>query len=256
LCGQTGCGRLTAMKFPAALLFAVGSITLSAQTQAPATSPATAPAAASQASSPAAGQAKPAAPAVPPAVKDNNIGFAYSLPAEWETLASQLATPDVPYPAVEGPKKGNACTQVELTARHGTPSSVVVVVALPFDCYGQSLTEKNLADFAAGAAEGLKQTFDVTNPVLTNYTLGSHNMWIERASGTVKGQPNAKYTLEIACTVMNKGAACWMIMAADPAHLQTFEQEAVTLEGDAFDAIVPAGAVPIPGPAPAANKPS
>jgi len=70
----------------------------------------------------------------------------------------------------------------------------------------------------------------------------------------VKGQPDAKYTLEIACTVMSKGAACWMIMAADPAHLQTFEKEAVTLEGDAFDQIVPDGAVKLPAPAP--NKPS
>jgi hypothetical protein len=148
---------------------------------------------------------------------------------------------------VEGPKKGNACTQVELTARRGTPASVVVVVALPFGCYGQALTDKNLADFAAGASEGLKQTFDVTNPVLGGYSLGSHNMWIERA--------NAKYTLEIACTLMQKGAACWMAMAADAASLQTFEQESVTLEGDAFEAIVPATAIQAPAAAPAAIKP-
>jgi hypothetical protein len=156
---------------------------------------------------------------------------------------------------VEGPKKGNACTQVELTARRGTPASVVVVVALPFGCYGQALTDKNLADFAAGASEGLKQTFDVTNPVLGGYSLGSHNMWIERANGVVKGQPNAKYTLEIACTLMQKGAACWMAMAADAASLQTFEQESVTLEGDAFEAIVPATAIQAPAAAPAAIKP-
>ena len=244
LCGLRRCGRLTAMKCAAAVLFAVGSLALAAQTPAPAKLAATSAAPA---------MAKPAGP---PAVKDNDIGFAYSLPSEWQTLASQLATPDVPYPSVEGPKKGNACTQVELTARHGTPSSVVVVVALPFDCYGQTLTEKNLSDFAAGAAQGLKQTFDVTNPVLANYSLGSHTMWIERASGTVKGQPTAKYTLEIACTVMSKGAACWMIMAADPAHLKTFEQEAVTIEGDAFDAIVPPGVVQIQVQAPAVKKPS
>jgi hypothetical protein len=160
-------------------------------------------------------------------------------------MASRLA-PNVPYPTVVGPKKGNACAQVELTARHGTPYSVVVVVALPFDCYGQTLSDKNLTDFAAGAIEGLKQTFDVANPMQTNYTLGNHNIWIERVSGTVKGQPESKYTLEIACTLMSRGAACWWTMAADEADLQVFEHGPVTLEGDAFDALVPAGAVKSP----------
>jgi hypothetical protein len=131
---------------------------------------------------------------------------------------------------------------------------VVVVVALPFDCYGQSLTAKNMADFTSGASEGLKQTFDVTNPVLGSYTLGSHSMWVERASGTVKGQPDSKYTLEVACTLLDKGAACWMTMAADAASLQIFEQEPVTLEGDAFDAIVPANAIQPAAPPP--SKPS
>lgn len=154
-----------------------------------------------------------------------------------------MTTPDVPYPKVEAPKKGNACTQVELTARHGSPPSVVVVVVLPFGCYGQPMASKNLADFASGAEEGLKQTFEVTGPVASDYSLGNHSMWLERAQGTVKGQPDAKYILEIACTVLDKGAVCWVAMAADAAHLQTFEQRAVTLEGDVFGALVPARAM-------------
>jgi hypothetical protein len=237
------------MRFSAAIaLIAIGSIKLAGQTPAPATGAQTPPPAAT---TPA------AAPAAPPEVKDTKIGFSYSLPAGWETQASVPAKPDVPYPTVEAPKKGNACAQVELTARHGTPFSVVVVVGLPFDCYGQTLTEKNMADFTAGASEGLKQTFDVTNPALSNYMLGSHNMWMERASATVKGQPESKYTLEVACTLLEKGAACWMTMAADAVHLETFEQQPVTLGGDAFDAIVPANTIPAPaGSAPPANKPS
>jgi hypothetical protein len=219
------------MKFPIAALLAIGCARLVAQV--PAASPDVPPPASAPAT----------ASATAPVVRDNAIGFSYQLPADWETLASQPAMPNVPFPTVEAPKKGNACAQVELTARHGTPSSVVVVVALPFECYGQALTNKNLADFAAGASLGLKQTFEVTEPVLSSFTLGSHNMWVERAKGTVKGQPNSKYTLEIACTVLGKGAACWMAMAADAASLQTFEQQTVTLEGDAFDALVPAGAM-------------
>ena len=193
-------------------------------------------------------------PATPPQVNDTSVGFSYSLPADWEALVSKPANPGVPFPAVEALQKGNACAQAELTARHGAPPSVVVVVALTFDCYGQAMTGNDLPDFAAGASGGLKRAFEVTDPVLGNYLLGSHNMWIERAQGTVKGQPNSRYTLEIACTVLAKGAVCWMTMAADAASLQTFEQQAVTLEGDAFDAIVPASVFQASASSP--NKPS
>jgi hypothetical protein len=219
----------------AAFLLAASWMPLAAQSPAPADSqtPATA-----------------TAPVGPPQIRDTNIGFSYSLPADWQTLPSEMAQPDVPYPTAMGARKGNACAQVELTARHGKPASVVVVTALPFDCYGQPLTDKNLADFATGAAEGLKQTFDITNPVVANYLLGSHTMWGERASGTVKGQPGSRYTLEIACTVLDKGAVCWLTMAADASSLQVFEQEPVTMEGDTFDAIIPASAIPLASAAP------
>lgn len=201
------------------------------------------------------GPANPApVPAALPQLDDTSVGFSFSLPADWEKLASKPAKPDVPFPGVDVPPKGNACAQVELTARHGSPPSVVVIVALPFDCYGQALTDKNLPDFAAGASDGLKQTFEVTDSVVGSYSLGSHNMWIERAQATVKGQPNSRYTLEIACTVLAKGAACWMTMAADADHLRTFEQQAVTLEGEVFDNIVPAGAFQASAVAP--KKPS
>ena len=244
------------MKFSAAAGFLVfGCAALAAQTSAP--SPQSA--APASANSPASALASvPAAPQIPtlPQIDDTKIGFSYSLPADWQTQASQLKKPDVPFPTAEAPKKGNACAQAELTARRGTPFSVVVVVALPFDCYGQTLTDKNLADLASGAAEGLKQTFDVTEPAVGNYALGSHTMWIERVSGTVKGQPEAKYTLETVCTVLQKGFVCWWTMAADEASLQTFEQQPVTLESNSFNAIVPAGALQTPAPAPPADKPS
>jgi hypothetical protein len=251
------------MRFTAAA-FVIGMSCLPAFAQVPAATPSTElapagatanPAAPAQANPPAAATATPATPPVPPEVKDTNIGFSYGLPAGWQTEASAPAKPDVPYPTVEAPKKGNACAQAELTARHGTPFPVVVVVALPFDCYGQSLTNKNMADFTTGASEGLKQTFEVTNTVMNSYSLGNHTMWMERASGTVKGQPEQKYTLEVACTLMTKGAVCWMTMAADEVDLQAFEQEPVTLEGDTFDAIIPSNAITAPT-APAASKPS
>ena len=177
------------------------------------------------------------------AITDANLGFRYSLNADWSAEPLPVAASALPYPAAEGQKKGNACAHVELTARHGNPYSVVVVIALPFDCYGQSLTERDLESFVNGASEGLKQAFEVTGAALSNYRLGRHTVWIERASASVKGQPDAKYTLELACTLLAKGAACWMTMAANQADLQTFERASVVLEGDKFGALVPEGAV-------------
>ena len=187
--------------------------------------------------------ATPLAPALPPQVQRDDVGFSYSLPADWEFVAPPTAPKAaMPYPTVAAPRKGDGCVEVALTAKHGTPVSVVVVLALPFACYGQTMTAKDLANFGAGAAGGMKQSFEITEPVEANYSLGSHTMWIERAKGTVKHLPESPFTFEIACTVLKKGAACWMTMAADAASLETFEQSAVSLEGEAPAALVPASA--------------
>jgi hypothetical protein len=140
-------------------------------------------------------------------------------------------------------KKGTACVQVVFTAKHGTPASVVVIVALPFACYGQTMEASDLPGFGAGAAQELKETFDVAvAPVQANYSLGSHSVWIERAKVTPKGHPESEYIFEEVCTVLEKGTACWMAMAADDAGLQAFEQSAVSLDGEPRAALVPANA--------------
>jgi hypothetical protein len=139
-------------------------------------------------------------------------------------------------------KKGVECVQVVLTARHGDPASVIVEVALPLGCFGQEMSEKDLPGFASGASEGLKQTFDVGEPVFGSYALGSHNMWIERAKGTPKGHPELPYTMEISCSLLKKAAVCWMTLAADDAALATYEHGRVTLDGEAPVALVPGSA--------------
>jgi hypothetical protein len=128
------------------------------------------------------------------------------------------------------------------TAHHGDPVSVIVVVVLPFDCYGQTMAADDLPGFGSGAAEGLKQAFDIFEPVYGSYSLGSHPFWIERAKGNPKGRPEAQYTVEIACTILKKGAACWMTMAADEPSLLAFEHSLVTLDGEASTPLVPATA--------------
>jgi len=102
------------------------------------------------------------------------------------------------------------------------------------------MTASDLASFGAGAAEGMKQAFEITEPLEANYSLGSHTVWIERAKGTPKHRPENPFTFEIACTVLTKGAACWMTMAADAAALEAFEHGTVTLDGESAAALVPA----------------
>jgi len=51
-----------------------------------------------------------------------------------------------------------------------------------------------------------------------------------------------KYTVETVCSVLKKGAVCWMTMAANQDALQTFENGAVKLDGEAPATLVPASA--------------
>lgn len=148
----------------------------------------------------------------------------------------------MPYPALATTAKGDACVEVAMTAKHGSPASVVVVTALRFACYGQTMTASDLPNLGEGAAEGMKQTFNLIEPVDATYSLGSHTVWIERASGPPKNHVESSFTFEIACTVLQKGAVCWMTMAADAASLQEFEQSTVSLDGEAATKLVPADA--------------
>lgn len=174
------------------------------------------------------------------------VGFTYTLPADWQiadTKASAAAQAQMAQNAKsDEEKKGLACIQLALNAWHGDPPSAVVILALPTDCFGQAIGEKDLPGFASGASEGIKNTFDISNPEFGSYALGSHSVWIERSAGALKARPETKYTIETVCTVLKKGAVCWMAMAADEAGLQTFEQGAVTLDGEAPAALVPANA--------------
>jgi hypothetical protein len=180
------------------------------------------------------------------AVPAAEIGFSYTLPADWTVVEIK---PSPPTEAAEQQSlatpesiKGTACIRVPMTARRGNPSSVIVVVELPFACYGQTMREQELAGFGLGAADGFKQEFDLIDPVFGVYSLGSHRLWIERAKGSPKGHPETQYTMEIACSMLKKGAACFMTMAADKASLEAFENGSVTLEDDPATPLVPANA--------------
>ncbi len=79
--------------------------------------------------------------------------------------------------------------QVPLSARKGPPLSFLAVTALPFECFGQILTDKDLPEFAQGTSRGLQTVFDFGEAQYGLYSLGPHKIWIERAKGNPKGHP-------------------------------------------------------------------
>ena len=178
---------------------------------------------------------------------DSQDGFSYTLPAGWKPIDGPRDAAPIPLDArkTAGKKddiKSIACTQVAFSAHHGNPGSVIVVVTLPFACYGQVMTSKNLPGFAAGVSDGLKQHFQISDSVYGSYKLGSHNFWIERAVAVPKNHPGDHYTVETACSILKKSAVCWMTTAASAGGLRDFEKSLVVLDGESAVALVPANA--------------
>jgi hypothetical protein len=174
----------------------------------------------------------------------DELGFSFTTPGDWDVIDTSAVAKEQARQSAksEEDKKGLACVEIGLTARHGNPPSVMTEAALPFDCYGQQMTAADLPGFASSASAGLEQNFDLAEPVYGGYELGTHHFWIERVKGAVKGQAALQYTIEIACSITKKAAVCWMTMAADAAALNTFEHLPVALDGEAPAALVPANA--------------
>lgn len=182
-----------------------------------------------------------------PVKHTNAIGFSYSLPADWQVTETQptlsaLKQEQSQNATSDEEKKGLACAQIALTARHGNPVSMIAITTLPFYCFGQPMTDKDLPGFAQAGLDDLKKSFDLGEPVYGAYSRGSHNMWIERVTGAVIGHAELHYTAEIVCSLLKNGAVCWMSMATDDAELRTFERGLVTLDGEAPVALVPVDA--------------
>jgi hypothetical protein len=195
------------------------------------------------------------APAQAPATKataaqrmsSTRLGFNYSLPADWTVDDMQETAAQVQQQAASSAQndaemRAVGCMESPFRAHHGKGGSTVAIVALPFDCFGQSYTNADLPAFATSIAEGLKKGWKIADPKFGTYTLGAHGMWIERATGSLLNQPDGKKTLELVCSMLKNGAVCWMGFVADDADLKAFEQGGITLDGEASPALVPATA--------------
>jgi hypothetical protein len=186
-----------------------------------------------------------APPAAAPAPED--FGFTYHTPESWDAIDAQSTLPEVKQQQAakartDDERREIACVQVPISARRPAPPSFLAVMALPFDCFGQIMTAKDLPGFAEGSSKGPRNFFDFGDPVYGSYAMGSHTLWIERAKGNPKGHPEMPYTLEIACGLLKKAAVCWMTVAGDDQALKDFEGTAVTLDGDSYPQLVPATA--------------
>jgi hypothetical protein len=209
-------------------------------------------------------QAPPAA-APAPAPDASDPGFQFALPSGWEALPSPSdpAPPSSQAPQNIVPARGTGCIKVPLTAHSGDARSVLIEVVLPFACFGQIITQDQLPDLAAGAAEGLKQAFDISDAVESNYMLGTHRMWAQHAMASPKGadvksqakskgqgkdqqggQSASPFTFEIACGLLHKSAVCWAVAASDAAALSDFDHASVTLDADPPASLVPATVFP------------
>lgn len=172
------------------------------------------------------------------------FGFTYRLPPGWKSASPAATLPAARENALQSAKNpsqelGIACAQVVLSAQSEKPASAIVVAALPYACYGQPMSAKDLSGFAAGVSDGLKQNLNISVPVFGSYTLGTHNFWIERAAGVAKNHPQSVYTVEIACSLLKKSAVCWMTLAADAGALRDFENTPVELDGEPPASLVP-----------------
>jgi hypothetical protein len=187
-------------------------------------------------------QAQTPAPVPPPTPEQ--LGFSYHIPSGWDEIDAQSTLPEVKERQLANAKTDEekreiACIQVPVSARKGPPPSFLAAMALPYACFGQIMTDKDLPGFAEGSSQGPRAVFDFSEPAYGSYSLGSHKMWIERAKGNPKGHPEMAYTLEIACSLLRRAAVCWMTVAADEQALKEFEGNAVTLDGDFFAEFVP-----------------
>ena len=177
----------------------------------------------------------------------NELGFSYALPSDWDVVDMSASLSIEQQQAQQRlssdeEKRGVSCIRIALTAHHGNPGSMVVAAALPSACVGAEMKDEDLPGFGTAASQGIEQSFDVTEPTIARYKLGTHSMWIARAKGNPKGQAEMPYTVETVCTILKKGAVCWMALAAEDAALKTFEHGSVTLDGEAHVGLVPATA--------------
>lgn len=176
----------------------------------------------------------------------SDLGFTYNYPSDWEVVNINPSLPalksSLDSTATSNDQKFIDCSQISLLIRHGSPASIIELVVTPFDCLGIRYKDSDDSSVGMGVARGFNTLLDVKNPVYGSYKIGSHSIWIEKAQGAFKTPPGPNMQIELLCGILDKGAACWVAVAATGDALQTFENSVVKLEDDAPAKLVSADA--------------
>jgi len=109
-----------------------------------------------------------------------------TLPAA-QQQAQQSAT-------TETEKRGAACTQIALSARHGSPASTVVAVVLPFACLGADMTERDLPGMGSGARESSRaSTFQNQPTASICWAVTAFGLSARKAHSKATPMPNTQW---------------------------------------------------------------
>ena len=176
----------------------------------------------------------------------SDMGYSYTYPSGWEVVDMKPAMPVIRQKVEESAtsaeeKKGAECAQIDLMLRNRSPLSMIEIMSMKNNCFDMKLNSDNLAAFGLSVDEGLKKSLDVSNPVYSAYKLGSHRMWIEKATASIRNSTLNNSILEVSCTILHKGFICLVTFAHDSDALNIFESGKVTLDEDAPIALVPEG---------------
>lgn len=175
----------------------------------------------------------------------SDFGFQYTYPAGWTRVDTASMMPSIQMQQqaralTDKAKRAAACTHIGLLVTRSNPTMKIIIIELPYSCYGSSYQDSEVSTYGPGVLDGLGQQFDIGAPTsTTTYKLGKHSIWANRSHATLKQHPDQPYEMETVCTILSKAAVCWVAIAEQAQMLSVLEQGQVSLDGDPLVALVP-----------------
>jgi hypothetical protein len=179
-----------------------------------------------------------------------DFGFTSRYPTDWQNLTAILPSQlTKELKKLEGEKdpaymlahRQLECRQPVLLLRHGSPPSVISVIAFPHSC--TKLEESGFAAAALGMCSITSTNYDVSDALQGAYKLGDATLVIERAVGTSKDHPEVKVTLERVCGWLKNAEVFWQGELRDEEAVKVFEGALTSIGGEAPSPLVPASVI-------------
>lgn len=179
----------------------------------------------------------------------SDLGFTYSIPADYTVVDAQPMMPVLRMQEERtadsaAEKKGMDCAQPILVARHAN-GSVIVVMGLTSDCMGTPLTADQLAQMGIGVVQGMEQGPSgvvLKNPQYGAFRQSDHDFWIVKSNAPTKDAPDTPHWLEAVLTVVPRGVVFWLFTTPDGAQTAGFENTLLHFGSGGDAPLVPATA--------------